>query len=61
MRTLVADDDRIITAILSTTLTRLGMDVTVAHDGDVAWQTLNGLEPPAQGCRSRCRASAQPS
>jgi diguanylate cyclase (GGDEF)-like protein len=47
MRTLVADDDRIITAILSTTLTRLGMDVTVAHDGDVAWQTLNGLEPPA--------------
>ena len=47
MRTLIADDDRIITAILSTTLSRMGMDVTVAHDGDVAWQTLNSLQPPA--------------
>ena len=47
MRTLVADDDPIITTILSTTLARSGMEVTVAHDGDVAWQALNSLEPPA--------------
>src|SRR5947208_10877410 len=47
MRTLVADDDPIITTILSTTLARSGMEVTVAHDGDVAWQALNALEPPA--------------
>jgi diguanylate cyclase (GGDEF)-like protein len=47
MRTLIADDDRIITAVLSNTLTRMGMDVTVAHDGDVAWQALNSLQPPA--------------
>src|SRR5437660_1553345 len=44
MRTLVADDDPIITTILSTTLARSGMEVTVAHDGDVAWQALNALE-----------------
>jgi diguanylate cyclase (GGDEF)-like protein len=47
MRTLVADDDPIITAILSHTLARSGIEVTVAHDGDVAWQVLNGLHPPA--------------
>ena len=46
MRTLIADDDRIITAVLSTTLTKMGMDVTVAHDGDVAWQALNSMQPP---------------
>ena len=47
MRTLVADDDPIITAILSHTLARSGIEVTVAHDGDMAWQVLNGLHPPA--------------
>src|SRR5712691_913857 len=47
MRTLVADDDLIITTILSSALTRSGMQVTVAHDGDVAWQALNSLQPPA--------------
>ena len=46
MRTLVADDDLIITTILSNALTRNGMQVTVAHDGDVAWQALNSLQPP---------------
>ena len=47
MRTLVADDDLILTTILSNALTRSGMQVTVAHDGDVAWQALNSLQPPA--------------
>ena len=47
MRTLVADDDLIITTILSNALTRSGMQVTVAHDGDVAWQALNSLQPPS--------------
>jgi len=47
MRTLVADDDPIITTILSATLARNGMEVFVAHDGDVAWQTLNSMQPPA--------------
>ncbi len=46
MRTLVADDDLILTTILSNALTRMGMQVTVAHDGDVAWQALNSLQPP---------------
>ena len=47
MRTLVADDDPITATILSTTLARAGMEVTVAHDGDVAWQQLNCVQPPA--------------
>src|SRR5215471_7540674 len=47
MRTLVADDDLITATLLSTTLARSGMDVTVAHDGDVAWQQLNSVQPPA--------------
>jgi DNA-binding response OmpR family regulator len=47
MRTLVADDDPITATLLSTTLARSGMDVTVAQDGDVAWQQLNSVQPPA--------------
>jgi len=47
MRSLVADDDPITATILSTTLARGGMEVTVAHDGDVAWQQLNSVQPPA--------------
>jgi CheY-like chemotaxis protein len=47
MRTLVADDDPIITTILSTALARNGMEVIVAHDGDVAWQALNSMQPPS--------------
>src|SRR6185295_14457017 len=46
MRALIADDDLIVTTILSNTLSRMGMHVTVAHDGDVAWQALNSLQPP---------------
>jgi two-component system, cell cycle response regulator len=47
MRALVADDDPITATILSTTLARSGMDVTIAHDGDVAWRQLNSVQPPA--------------
>ena len=47
MRALVADDDLITATILSTTLARSGMDVTIAHDGDVAWRQLNSVQPPA--------------
>lgn len=47
MRTLVADDDPITTTILSNMLVRCGLDVIVAHDGDVAWQELNSIQPPA--------------
>src|SRR5436190_3529131 len=46
MRALIADDDQIITTILSSVLSRMGMQVTVAHDGDVAWQALNSVQPP---------------
>jgi diguanylate cyclase (GGDEF)-like protein len=47
MRALVADDDPITTTILTSVLARSGMDVVVAHDGDIAWQQLNSLQPPA--------------
>jgi len=47
VRILIADDDPITTAILTNALQRLGMQVTVAHDGDLAWQILNSLQPPA--------------
>jgi len=46
MRALIADDDQIITTILSSVLSRMGMQVEVAHDGDVAWQALNSMQPP---------------
>ena len=40
MRTLVADDDRIASEILSRTLMRWDFDVTVVADGAEAWQYL---------------------
>jgi two-component system cell cycle response regulator len=46
MRALIADDDLIITTILSNALGKSGIQVTVAHDGDVAWQALNSMQPP---------------
>ena len=46
MRALIADDDQIITTILTSVLSRMGMQVEVAHDGDVAWQALNSMQPP---------------
>jgi diguanylate cyclase (GGDEF)-like protein len=47
MRTLVADDDRIAAATLSHALTRTGIDVTVVHDGEAAWQHLDSAQPPS--------------
>jgi two-component system, cell cycle response regulator len=40
MRALIADDDRITTAILGRALNTWGIDTTVAHDGDETWATL---------------------
>ena len=40
MRALIADDNRIETAILSKTVQRLDIDVTVVHDGAEAWEKL---------------------
>jgi phosphoserine phosphatase RsbU/P len=40
MRALIADDDRTSTTILTRSLSRLGLDVMVAHDGDEAWARL---------------------
>jgi len=51
MRILVADDDHIATAILSNTLTKSGIEVTVVHDGDAAWQHLNSAHPPSIAIR----------
>ena len=40
MRALVADDDRVTASILSSTLERWGLEVTVAHDGRAAWEQI---------------------
>jgi len=40
MRALVADDDRVMTAIVRRTLERRGFEVIVAHDGAEAWEIL---------------------
>ena len=45
MRALIADDDRGTTAILSKTLRRWNIDVTVAHDGTAAWDLLRVAGP----------------
>jgi diguanylate cyclase (GGDEF)-like protein len=46
MHAVVADDDRIATAILQRSLERWGVDVTVVHDGEAAWQVLSGGVTP---------------
>ena len=46
MRALIADDNRIETAILSKSLQRLNIDVTVVHDGAAAWEKLAGMTVP---------------
>jgi two-component system, cell cycle response regulator len=46
MRALVADDDRITTAILVRALNSWGIETTVAHDGDEAWASLNAGPAP---------------
>ena len=44
---LIADDDRITTAILSHATAKAGLDTTIVHDGAAAWQALNSIKPPA--------------
>jgi len=46
MRALIADDDRITTAILVKALTSWGIETAVAHDGADAWTMLNDGPPP---------------
>jgi two-component system cell cycle response regulator len=46
MHAVVADDDRIATAILERSLARWGVDVTVVHDGDAAWRVLTAEATP---------------
>jgi len=45
MRALVADDDRITTAILSRALARSDFDVSLAHDGESAWTVIQEKAP----------------
>ena len=45
MRALIADDDRIATALLSRALADWQFDVSVAHDGESAWE-LTRTEAP---------------
>lgn len=47
MRALIADDDPVTAAVLRGALRRWNLDVTVAHDGAVAWDIVHGAEPPA--------------
>jgi diguanylate cyclase (GGDEF)-like protein len=46
MRAVVADDDRMATAIIAKALQRWGVNVTVVHDGHAAWQALTSGETP---------------
>jgi len=46
MRALIADDDRVTTAILVAALRSWDIDTTVAHDGAAAWETLQAGPPP---------------
>src|SRR5580658_1827926 len=45
MRALIADDDRIATAILARALTNLKFEVSVAHDGESAWDLVRDRKP----------------
>jgi CheY-like chemotaxis protein len=45
MRALIADDDRIGTAILSRALANWNFEVAVAHDGEAAWDLVRGQAP----------------
>jgi CheY-like chemotaxis protein len=47
MRALIADDNRIETAILSKTVQRLDIDVTVVQDGADAWEKLTEADGPS--------------
>jgi sigma-B regulation protein RsbU (phosphoserine phosphatase) len=45
MRALIADDDRINTTILSHALVAWHFDVSVAHDGEAAWNLTRTVSP----------------
>jgi len=47
VRILIADDNRMTTAMLSGTLTGWGFEVAVVYDGAAAWDHIAGREPPA--------------
>jgi len=46
MQVLVAEDDRIASAILAQTLRRWNLDVTIVADGAAAWQYLQAVSVP---------------
>lgn len=46
MRILVAEDDPIIRRLLEATLTRSGYEVTLAENGERAWEILQMEDPP---------------
>jgi DNA-binding response OmpR family regulator len=47
VRALIADDDRVTTAILSESLRQWNVEVAVAHDGQAAWELLGAGDGPA--------------
>ncbi|CAN5829147.1 hypothetical protein BH24ACI4_BH24ACI4_22680 [soil metagenome] len=47
MRILIADDDRMSTTMVRGTLESWGFEVSVAPDGNTAWNTLVGDRPPS--------------
>ena len=47
MRILIADDDRMSTLMLSSTLQQWGFEAVVVHDGAAAWDEIIGPRPPA--------------
>lgn len=47
MRALIADDDPVTAAVLRGALRRWHLDVVMAHDGAVAWELIEGEEPPS--------------
>lgn len=46
MRALIAEDDLVTAAAISTSVSAWGFDTVVAYDGTVAWEFLSGNPPP---------------
>jgi phosphoserine phosphatase RsbU/P len=47
LRALVADDDRVTATVLAASLRRWNFDVTMAHNGEEAWDAICGPASPA--------------
>jgi sigma-B regulation protein RsbU (phosphoserine phosphatase) len=47
LRALVADDDRVTATVLAASLRRWNFDVTMAHNGEEAWEAICGPVSPA--------------